>query len=939
MNSLVPTQTPPNFWRYLAACLFGLGLIQVATADDTEQKHSPEQIQFFEAKIRPVLVRECYGCHSNQAGNVRGGLRLDTRELMRIGGATGPAVVPHNLEESWLYNAITHQDYEMPPRRKLPQSVIDDFRRWIEMGAPDPRTSTVGQIQSSIGPEDITAAKATHWAYAAPKMPERPRVEDEQWPVTPIDHFVLARLEQAEITPSQDAAPHQILRRLCFDFLGLPPTPEQVAYFDKLWAKNPTSAISQVVDRLLESPQFGERWGRHWLDVARYAESTGRGVNMTYPHAWRYRDYVIDSFNADKPFNRFVQEQIAGDLLPVSSDEQWAENLIATTFLAIGAKNLNEQNRVQFRADLADEQIDATTRVFLGMSVACARCHDHKFDAIPQTDYYAMAGIFANATTYFGVPPSSYGSFNNVQTRQTSSLIILPVEDPNPYDPRYTPEQLAELKQEIEEKLAERAQLRRGTGDDARNLQRQRLRLTNEVARLSAQLAVVDDNGQPRSYCMGVQETSSPRNVRLLEQGEIDRAAQETPRGFPQVLQTQEVTIDADSSGRLELARFIGSEQNPLTARVMANRIWQHMIGRGIVASTENFGVTGQPPSHPELLDYLAVRFVQSQWSVKTLIKEIALSRVYRIRSDHHADYHKRDPDNALVWRANPRRLEAEAIRDAMLSISGELDVSRPRGSEVAKAGYTRVRQGRLGDPRELQEKLREEIRRATQQTMQQLAGQRGPFRPGQGGNGNRPNPAFRPGRPPTQDTPARPGPGQRFRQRPGQRFGQRAEQLRGFAGGREAIQQAIREATYKLQHRLDMEDAKHRSVYLTIVRDEEPRSLAVFDFADSSSVTGQRETSNTANQALYLMNNRFVLQQSEAFAKRILAERSAPKEQVDYAFMLAFGRQPTSGERSALTAFAKQFQPAPANGNARLQTVQAICQSLFATAEFRYVD
>lgn len=323
---------------------------------------------------------------------------MDARELTRIGGSTGPAVVPGILEESWLYNAITHQDFDMPPKRKLPRNIINDFRKWIEMGAPDPRQTDVAEIKSSISKVDVERARESFWAYRKPTKPQPPAIDDAAWPRTDIDRFVLAKLEQAELQPASDAEAYKVLRRLCFDLIGLPPTPEQVDDFTKQWKTDPDQAIEFVVDRLLKKKQFGERWGRHWLDLVRYAESTGHEYNYTYPHAWRYRDYVIDSFNADKPFDRFVQEQIAGDLLPVKSDEQWAENLIATTFLAIGPKNVNERNRAQFEADLIDEQIDATTRVFLGQSVACARRHDHKFDAIPQTDYYALAGVFRNAT-------------------------------------------------------------------------------------------------------------------------------------------------------------------------------------------------------------------------------------------------------------------------------------------------------------------------------------------------------------------------------------------------------------------------------------------------------------------------------------------------------------------------------------------------------------
>ncbi len=405
-----------------------------------------------------MLIKECYGCHSNKSGNVRGGLRLDTKELTHIGGSSGAAIVPGDLEESLLYNAITHEDFVMPPKRKLPQNVIDDFRQWIEMGAPDPRETKIAEIRSSITEDDIQRAKENFWAYKQPVKREPPSVKDSSWPKTDIDRFILAELEKSSLEPAADAEAYKVLRRLCFDLVGLPPTPEQIEYFTAKWKDDPDQAVAFVVDRLLEKEQFGERWGRHWLDVVRYAESTGREVNMTYPHAWRYRDYVIDSFNDDKPFDQFVQEQIAGDLLPAKTDEKWAENLVATTFLAMGPKNVNEQNRVQFAADVVDEQIDATTRVFLGTSVACARCHDHKFDAIPQTDYYALAGVFRNMTTYFGNPPSEFGTFSTAQRKRESSLILLPVDDPNPFDKRYSQAELASLKKELTDTQAEAAE-------------------------------------------------------------------------------------------------------------------------------------------------------------------------------------------------------------------------------------------------------------------------------------------------------------------------------------------------------------------------------------------------------------------------------------------------------------------------------------------------
>ncbi len=915
-------------------------LFAIAAVPTYGQQLTPDELKFFEAKIRPVLIRECYGCHSNQAGNVRGGLRLDTREVMLIGGSSGPAIVPGDVEESLLFNAMVHEDFIMPPKRKLSDSVINDFREWIEMGAPDPRVNKISKVQSSITDEDIANARENFWAYQSPEKQRPPGIRNAEWPATSIDNFILASLEQAGIEPAQDAEPYKVLRRLCFDLIGLPPTPQQIEYFEAKWKSSPEQAITHVVDSLLKYEQFGERWGRHWLDVARFAESTGREVNQTYPHAWRYRDYVIDSFNQDKPFNQFVREQIAGDLLPAKTDEQWTSNLVATTFLAMGPKNVNERNRVQFAADQIDEQIDATTRVFLGASVACARCHDHKFDAIPQTDYYALAGVFANANTYWGSPPSEFGTFSTAQARRQSSLLLLPIEDPNPYDQRYSTKELADLRADITSTIEEASQSRRDRAAgkiEAQDAVRNRQRAANRLATLSTKLAVVDENGEPHSYCMGVQEKREPTDVKLLVRGEIDQPAQTVARGFPQVLCASPARISNDSSGRLEFANWLGSDENPLTARVMVNRIWQHMIGQGIVTSTENFGVTGQTPSHPALLDHLAVEFMESGWSVKSLIRQIATSRVYRMSTAYDEQHHEYDPGNALLWRANPKRLDAEAIRDAMLSISGEMDFDRPRGSEVAKAGYVRVRDGSLGDPRV---NAREVVELAKKNVMNALQNER---RSRGGGNSRLNN--FRKGM-------GRPGLGASERQMKSnsqngvprgrsnlpmmQRNGRFS--MEGATSSQKAmLEAAVREATSLVGSGLDMEHAKYRSVYLPIVRDQAPRSLDVFDFADASTVTGVRESSNTANQALYMMNNPFVIRQSKGFASRVKQIDGNVSDQIEFVFLLAYGRPPTSGERRASESLVRSY-----GGQARSlsdSTLSVLCQSLFASAEFRYVD
>ncbi|WP_315852324.1 PSD1 and planctomycete cytochrome C domain-containing protein [Rosistilla ulvae] len=877
-----------------------IGLIVMAiafwgSADAAEV--TPEQADFFETKIRPVLVKRCYGCHSNESGNARGGLRLDTRELTHIGGSSGPAIVPGDLDGSLLFNAMTHQDFVMPPRSEmLPQAVIDDFRKWIEMGAPDPRSGAVTEIRSSIDEQQIQQAKAEFWAYQKPTRRQPPKA-DGDWSLTDIDRWIEAELAENQLAPSSDASAYTVARRLYFDLIGLPPTVRQIADFQKSWDRDPTAAIAAAADQLLQSPQFGERWGRHWLDVARYAESSGRGVNLTYPQAWRYRDYVIDSFNSDKPYDRFVQEQLAGDLLPVSSDEQWAENLIATGFLALGPKDVNQRNGTQFAADLVDEQIDVTTRVLIGTSIACARCHDHKFDPIPQTDYYAMVGIFGNMSTYFGVPASSIGIARGLQTQQTSNLLRMPIDDPNPFEKAVSPAELESMRERLATASSELREARinqRRPGATPVPISRI-VRMTGEIEYLSAKLGGHDPQGNPISFCMGVQAKEQPKEVRLLVRGEIDQPAQVVPPGFPRVLSDEPASIADGSTGRLEFARWITDRDNPLTARVMVNRIWQHLLGQGIVASPENFGSTGSAPTHPELLDHLAVEFVESGWSVKSVIRQIVTSRVYRIDSEFDRSSFEKDPENKLLWRANMRRLDAEAIRDAMLFVSGKIDLDRPGASLVAESGYMRVRDGNLVN-------------------LFDLSGNasRGGMGAAMGGSMGMAAGAM-------QDRGSN--------QRRG-RFGRNRQR-----GG---ISQTLLPTPGT--DRLDMSTAEYRSVYLPVVRDEVPRALAVFDFAEPSMVVGQRESSSTPNQALFLMNNPFVIAQADALAQRVSEEAKTPAARLRLAFELSFGRSPNATEVSAIRRYLSDFEDVQSN-RGRALAMTALCQSLLASADFRYLD
>ncbi|MBX3437785.1 MAG: DUF1549 domain-containing protein, partial [Planctomycetaceae bacterium] len=405
--------------RRILACS-GLWLLLAcpwASADDTPGSVG---FQFFETKIRPVLVEHCYECHSTASGAAEGGLRLDTRDAIRKGGSRGHAVVPEKPDASLLLIALAHEDADlkMPPKQqRLPEAVIADFKTWIEMGAPDPRDGGPGVTADSW--DNAEKARA-HWAYQSPVNPPQPDVSDSTWARQSFDNFVLRALEERGMTPSADAAAHILLRRLHFDLVGLPPTPEAIDQFlaavDRIGLD---SALAAEVDDLLASPQFGERWGRHWLDVARFGESSGKEANIAFPYAWRYRDYVIDSFNADVPYDRFLTEQIAGDKLPYDNDAERARLLIATGFLALGAKNLDEGDNWQFLADTIDEQIDTVTRSVLANSVACARCHDHKFDPFTMRDYYAMAGVFASTRTYFG-------TFVSPSNRQGGDPLLLP---------------------------------------------------------------------------------------------------------------------------------------------------------------------------------------------------------------------------------------------------------------------------------------------------------------------------------------------------------------------------------------------------------------------------------------------------------------------------------------------------------------------------------
>jgi len=601
---------------------------------------TPAQLQFFESRVRPVLADNCYKCHSQKSEKIKGGLLVDSREGLLKGGENGPAVVPGDPEHSLLIKAIRYSDpdLQMPPKgKKLPDTVVEDLVAWVKMGAPDPRTV-------SATPPARKDSATTHWAWQPLVKPAVPQPNDTSWAKTPVDNFILAKLEERNLKPNPPADKRTLIRRATFDLIGLPPTPEEIDDFLK---DESPEAFSKVVDRLLASPQYGERWGRHWLDVARYSDTKGQirrqREDPNYPFAWTYRDYVIRSFNQDKPYNVFIIEQLAADKLPAT--QRNPTNLCALGFLTVGDRFMGMQN------DIINDRIDVVTKGFLGLTVSCARCHDHKFDPIPTKDYYSLHGVFASCAE-----PS-----------------VEPVIAKNVGGPEYGDyyKQRMELEREKEELGAKLRELRRA-GDRAglRKLQRDTRDNQTKIARLE----LTHPGAPPRA--MVLEDVKKPHDSPVFLRGDPGNKGPIAPRHFLEVLAGTQRPDFTNGSGRLDLAWAIASKSNPLTPRVMVNRVWLHHFGEGFVPTPDDLGTTSEPPSHPELLDYLASRFMEDGWSLKKMHRLIMLSSVYQQSSASNPRYAEFDPNNRLLWRANIRRLEFEALRDSLLAIGGDLDLS-----------------------------------------------------------------------------------------------------------------------------------------------------------------------------------------------------------------------------------------------------------------------
>jgi hypothetical protein len=601
-------------------------------------------ITFFESKVRPILAERCYRCHGPDSGKGKAGLRVDSPDALMRGGDSGPAIVRGEPDKSLLILAVRHDGaVSMPPKSKLAQPEIDALAAWIKIGAPWPDYAGGPAPVPNPGDSRRWDDKArAFWAFQTLKVPAPPAVTNATWPLSAIDRFVLARLERAGLRPATSADKRTLIRRASLDLWGIPPSPEEI---DAFLRDSSDQAFERLVDRLLASPRYGERWGRHWLDVARFADSNGMDDNLAYSDAWRYRDYVIAAFNNDKPYNVFVQEQIAGDLLVASAPARRDELVVATGFLAIGPKMLAEDDPVKQQMDIVDEQLDTSCRVFLALTIGCARCHDHKFDPLEMGDYYGMGGIFKSTRTM-------------VSFRVDSKWNTTALGGPQ-----------AGLRLEDLQQIIDRHDNALVNGNTTRMSDEERAAHGKLLEEARKEYAAI-----PKAMAIGEGDVG---DLEIFLRGNHLTRGPVAPRRFPTILAgSDQPRLSTSQSGRLDLARWMTDPFHPLTARVMANRVWRWHFGEALVRSVDNFGKLGEPPSHPELLDWLATSLIADGWSLKKLHKRIMLGQVYQMSTNWNEQAAHIDPENRLLWRMPRRRMEAEVLRDSLLATGGQLDTT-----------------------------------------------------------------------------------------------------------------------------------------------------------------------------------------------------------------------------------------------------------------------
>ena len=903
-----------------------------------------QSLDHFEKKVRPLLAEHCLRCHGPE--KQKGGLRLDSGRELAKGGETGPSLASGKPDESLLIEAVRYAtDLKMPPKGKLAEAEIATLVEWVRAGAPWPESGppAAAPVASASGPLFSVEQKA-FWAFQPMKDPAPPEVKDAAWARSPIDRFILSGLEANQLRPSPPSDRRGLIRRATFDLTGLPPTPGEVAAFV---ADESPDAFARVIDRLLASPRYGERWARFWLDLARYADSNGMDENVAYAQAWRYRDYVVAAFNKDKPYDQFVKEQLAGDLLPAPTEAIGHEQVTATGLLVLGPKMLAEDDPVKMEMDIIDEQVDTVGKVFLGLTLGCARCHDHKFDPLPTADYYSMAGLFKSTKSMKNynvvamwneralATPDQQTALNEhrkqvaalegqikatskiaresvkrdarsrladylLATSAGASLVSLnpklvqrwastlekakadpnsifrPWLDPSADAPETDPARAIRVKVDHDPKPntpAERASRYRELFDEAEKAdiatlsadlalaafrqalddpqgpvsptrKVEELFLADTQAGLDAlrqQVKALNEKAPPVTEAMGVEDKKAV-DLKVHIRGSHLTLGEVAPRRFPRIVAGEDQpSLGDDRSGRRELAEWLTRADHPLTARVMANRLWLWHFGQGIVRSPDNFGRLGERPTHPELLDWLARRFVESGWSMKAMHRTIMLSSTYQMGADYDPAAALADPDNRLRWRFDRRRLEAEAIRDAMLAVSGELDPAM---------GGTRL-----------------------------------------------------------------------------------TTKSHDYVNSTGSSQKA---ALYEVNL---------RSVYLPVIRSGLYPVFQAFDFADPSTSNGQRVPTTVAPQALFMMNDSLALRTSMAWAKRLLARADLDDAaRVTLAYETAYGRPPRPEETARALDYLARFDALLTSKGVKdadrpVQAWQALAQALLAASEFLSID
>jgi cytochrome c553 len=909
-----------------------------------------EQIEFFEKKVRPVLVEKCQTCHNPRMMAAK--LDVTTAEGFFKGGEAGPLVNAAEPGKSLLLRVLSYDErLKMPPTGKLSAETLADLAAWVKMGAPWP-----GFEQQSEGPslrqppKTLTEREKGFWAFQPLSNPQPPKVRNEAWVKSPVDRFLLARMEEKGLMPAPPANKLTLLRRATFDLTGLPPTEEEIAAF---LADESADAFARVVDRLLASPRYGERWGRKWLDVARYADSTGNDEDHRYPYAWRYRDYVIEAFNNDLPYDQFIREQIAGDLLP-SADLQGVNRrgIVATGFLALGAKAIAQQDKKKMLYDVYDEQVDVVSKALLGQTLACARCHDHKFDPFSTKDYYSLVSIFASTRSFKDpeahvskllfvplVPKAEYERYQEYQQKLSQNKMAIEdllEEGKERYNLQLVPHlasyMLAArevylggkrpvqaavargLRTEILEKWVKYLdapgkarphldQWQRATDADARQVAlayqaryQQRLNAWNKklanwrntarkmllemnmppppkprfepgedrffhevyfekdgpfaiseqeqervlsagarqtLARLRTEAEELRKSAPPEPDMACAVEEGEPVNQKVFIRGDYASLGEDAPKGFPEVLARADDPVISHGSGRRELAEWLVKQ--PLTARVMANRIWQGHFVEGIVRTPDNFGTTGAAPTHPELLDYLARRFIESGWSVKALHRLIMLSSAYQMASDPSPESLAADPENALFTRFFRRRLDVEEIHDAMLAVDGTLDLTM--GGSM-QSGF-------------------------------------------------------------------------------------------GTDGENSAARLSVKP-----------EEVRRRTVYVPLRRANLPALLNLFDFGDATTVTGKRPLTNVAPQALFMLNSTFLTERSKNLAAAWTSnEPRRLAERVRKAYLQILNREATPEEIDAALTYVDGFKRRFSQNGSGLEAWQSLARALLASNDFVYVD